>query len=62
MEEAPRTKRPYTKPIGARVDLLSHEVALQVCKTPQRRTQPNGASIKCTQGGTSACMTIQSTS
>ncbi|HYB73902.1 MAG TPA: hypothetical protein VED18_11040 [Candidatus Sulfotelmatobacter sp.] len=42
-------KRAYTPPTVTRVDLVTHEVALAVCKTNTRKTQPNGGNRTCTQ-------------
>ena len=55
-------KRAYTPPAVNRVDLVSHEVALQVCKTATSKTQPNGTNRTCTSGGPAACKTIASSS
>ena len=54
-------KRPYTPPAVSRVDLVSHEVALAVCKTNTTRNQPNGANVRCTSGF-NPCRTTTSTS
>lgn len=55
-------KRTYVPPAVTRVDLVTHEVALQVCKTNTRRAQPNGANVRCTAGGASACRNVTSPS
>lgn len=51
-------KRAYTPPAVSRVDLVTHEVALAICKTNTRRSQPNSANRRCNQGGGNACRTV----
>jgi hypothetical protein len=51
-------KRAYTPPAVSRVDLVTHEVALAICKTNTRRNQPNSANRRCNQGGGNACRTV----
>ncbi|HYB73903.1 MAG TPA: hypothetical protein VED18_11045 [Candidatus Sulfotelmatobacter sp.] len=54
-------KRPYTPPAVSRVDLVSHEVALQVCKTNTATTNPSGKSKPCNAAGNN-CKAINSPS
>jgi hypothetical protein len=55
-------KQPYTPPRVSRVDLVTQEVALQVCKTNTRQAQPNSANRRCTAGGVNACRNLTSPS
>ncbi len=55
-------KRAYSPPAVSRVDLVSHEVALQVCKTGTSQTQPTGGGGKCNTPVSNPCRTIMSPS
>ena len=54
-------KRAYTPPAVSRVDLVSHEVALQICKTATPTRQPNTTNRRCTQTA-NPCRTVNNPS
>lgn len=52
-------KKAYVPPAVARVDLVTHEVALQVRKTGTNQVQPTGSGGKCTTPAVNPCRSVE---
>ena len=55
-------RKAYTPPTVTRVDLVTHEVALQVCKTGNNAVQPTGSGGRCTTPSVNPCRNVNSAS